>query len=913
MNIRRAFTTLLIAALPGVAQAAPAYLQANVAHDQDYVQQTVRNTRLIYPEKNADIARRAARINLKLHPAYEASYGYALDETLDVGLLSDYNQVPNGFTDFLPRARQMDYIGGAMLPDYFSVDAWPDTLLYHETAHSYQMDAKNNPVSRNLHRFFGNGFVILPWFTSPNVFESSFLLEGNAVLNESWHGNGGRLYSGRFLATTLMQARAGLLTPERLYNNHLYFDYGTHHYTLGGFYQYFLAQRYGLDKTNHYWLEHSKNWLWPFVTNRPTLKVFGKNFETLVGEWAQSLQARADKMATAKGEAVASSQFSAQINSDDDEIYFTVNESGREYPDLIIIDKHDRSVQRKTGTWLFGKVVKTPDGDYATQSSFNTNPWRIYIGLFDEAAFIKPGTRSHVTEGYLADGREVYFDIPSSWVRPQLYIGKEKFAETNSSVYIHGNDVYYFRQGSGDQYKQRSLYRNHEKLFTLNGFYGHVVGVDNNGVSFIANTENGSGLFRYRDGQFERLSPADNIIDARLLDAGAAVVNAVGSDAYEYRIIALRPVPQAPYEVKLTALENDPRHAKARVDETDGASKAGANLAGSAPYHALTDMHYSGIDLALGSDSEAGFLYNISANFGDPLGQNSLSLFASRNLNQYTLGGLSYQNGQYFLNYSLTAFHILDRPDPPAGATVRDQRENGGLALASIPFLQSGYYFGDLSASYFVDYQSNTRKPLSTQLTLANAKYFGVSMDINFLLKGAAYAVSDRGDHAWGGRLRYQQGLPREFFIAFNAQHSQSDAASSRDDRGIKINATEFDRLAGADPSSIVMPSIRNNPSYTKEADKLGGSIKKVFNFSRYYFTFPLSLRREKLYLGYNHYRLTGFSGRATTLDETTLGLTLDLLVLNKLPVPLSFEYIHNSDDNLANGETWRVRLGFAI
>jgi len=48
------------------------------------------------------------------------------------------------------------------------------------------------------HRVLGNTpfthIGILPIFPIPNIMINPFLLEGNAVLNESRFGNGGRLY-----------------------------------------------------------------------------------------------------------------------------------------------------------------------------------------------------------------------------------------------------------------------------------------------------------------------------------------------------------------------------------------------------------------------------------------------------------------------------------------------------------------------------------------------------------------------------------------------------------------------------------------------------------------------------------------------------------------------------------------------
>jgi len=161
-----------------------------VPHDQDYYTKDVRNVQLIYTEKNQAEAQRAADVQIRLQPIYEDLFGYKLDEKLYIGLTSDYNQITNGFAGPIPFTRQVFYGGGALVPDDFSSISWLDNLTYHETAHNYQLNAKDNAVSSTLHSVIKNGNFILPWITMPNIVESSFLKEGNGVLNEVWHGNG---------------------------------------------------------------------------------------------------------------------------------------------------------------------------------------------------------------------------------------------------------------------------------------------------------------------------------------------------------------------------------------------------------------------------------------------------------------------------------------------------------------------------------------------------------------------------------------------------------------------------------------------------------------------------------------------------------------------------------------------------
>ena len=112
-------------------------LQDVVPHDRDYFTADVRNCELIYTEKDLPFAKEAAAVEAGLQPRYEATYGYRMDETLYVGLISDYNQIANGFSTPYPNNRQINYGGGVLNVDYFCSSSWLKTLLYHETAHNY--------------------------------------------------------------------------------------------------------------------------------------------------------------------------------------------------------------------------------------------------------------------------------------------------------------------------------------------------------------------------------------------------------------------------------------------------------------------------------------------------------------------------------------------------------------------------------------------------------------------------------------------------------------------------------------------------------------------------------------------------------------------------------------------------------
>jgi len=873
-----------------------------VPHDSAYYTQKVRNTELIYTQQNMSFAQHAATVERQLQPLYEASFGYRMDETLFVGLISQNNQIANGFSTPFPNNRQINYIGGALNLDYFCATSWLDTLLYHETAHNYQGNVKDNIVSSSLHTVFGNGGLFVPLFTIPNIVESSFLLEGNAVLNESWHGNGGRLYSGRFKIATLMQAKADLLKPELVYNSNYNFLYGSHFYTLGGFYQKYLGENYGLKATNAYWKEHSQDWFWPFFTNNSMQRAVGIDFETSLETWADETKKEAQKVVVTKGEVLVKSQFFSPLNGDASQIYFMINESGRETPKLVRLDKKSDKIMMEKASYLSGRVVRTGIDTYRTQGSRHTSPWRIHIGLFDEDALVLEETESKVVQGYLSDGAMVYFDVPSSYDQPQLYVGDTFYGQVNSSVVIDTNDnLYYFKQEG----KTRTLFKNTTPLFSYEGYYGVVSDIDSHGkVLFVANTQHGSGLFCVEGQKVMKMSQADTIIDARLISDTTALVVSMGSNAFLYEKIALEASEGEPYEVTLFVEDTPYYHTK--VDKKVKQEVPTLDLEDN--YYSLLDMHYSGTNIALGNSEDAGLVYNVAINFADPLTQNSFSAFVQRNLDQLTLAGASYSNNQYFLQYSLSAYSVV------ANDTDLETRDYGVSATAVLPLIKMGYYSSDINLGYYQDYTTLSREPYSLSVNLARFEQFGVSAKPNFLADVSLYGTYDRGDKTYGGRLMFEHDLPFESYISVGGQYSSSDAfdtisGANLEDRGVKLSA--FRASVDNDPALVYMPSLRES-IYLESIGKIGGELSIVSNASFYFFTFPISLRREIWSVGYHYYDLK-VNRYEEAANEASASLVLDSFWFNKLPIPLDFSYYYNDNIDVADAHTFRFSLGLSF
>lgn len=868
-----------------------------VPGDEAYYKSVHNEIEIIYPLSNRSAAEKAADLETKIHQLYAPSFGFELDSRLYVGLLSKRNQIANGFSTQFPFNMQMNYIGGTSHVDYFGSRSWLETLLYHEGAHNYHLNAKKSAVSRALHSVVGNVGVLilpimLPVFTHPNIMESSFLLEGNSVLNESWHDNGGRLYSGRLKALTMMQAKAGYITPRRQFNATLDFPYSERFYIVGGFFQLYLAERFGLEKTNRYFWNYSASWLWPFRTNTIFRNTFGIGFEEALRDFNAHLQAELDSFRASEAVSVASSQFFTPLNANGNEIFFLTSDALRA-PELLRFDKQTKSLQKERGSWGSGKVL-LKDGEYLTQHSFPTGVSMIEQGLFDSDGFLHDESGSKLVQGWLKDGRAVYFDVASSFDEPQLYVGDTFYAQVNSSVHIDADDnLYYFVQKG----KVRTLYKNKTALFSLNDYYATLCDVGSDGaVYFIANSSVGSSLYRF-DGETRRVVQADNIVDARLINGDEVMLATVEADRYSYRIAKMQGRAELPYERRLF-FEDKPYFGSVHVR-----SEAPVKVVEEKPYTAPLDMHYSALYPYVGYDSEAGVVFDLQAVFSDPLLQNSFGVFAQRTYEERTVAGLFYENDATLLEFGLQGYGVLEHNE------TSPERYFGGGAYVNLPLMRKGYLSGDATLRYALEDLNATRQPLSLSFVVEQTKYFGKSMYANSINRLELYGVRDRNTTLYGGRYDFRHDLPWEFYVGAGAQYTHSDVTTGGEERGVRVSSYEESRDFG-DPSTIVMPSLRET-RYCKSAAMGELSLKKVINLKKYFFTFPFSLRRESLYTTYRYYELEAFSRLKESYNEVTAGLTLDILGFNKFPVPISFEYIYN--DNLPENERIRVLLGVSF
>ncbi len=845
-----------------------------------------------YSAEYAKVLPELKRYQEQIIKRYTDEFGFELDDRLYVGLASSNNQIANAFSTQVPFNAQLFYGAGAGYIDYFCFNSWLKTLIIHETAHNFQLNPKENMVSKYSHKILGNTpFSLLgfyPLFPIPNLLESSFILEGNAVMNESRFANGGRLYSGYALAEVVTLAKAGKITPALMYNETLEFPYAEKFYLVGGFFQAFLVKKYGVKKVNHYFKTFSAQ-LFPFFTNSVFIEQFGKDFETLLDEFVADIKKEHAPFNVTNTTVVAQSQLFVPLNVVGNEIMTLIGDKVGS-PKILHYEKSQKKATFSEGAWRVGEVFKV-DGNYYTQSSAKISPTKIKMGLYNKSAYIKEGTESKMIQGYLPNGNAVYFDIEASLEEPHIYINGKFYDTSSSSVHIdkEGN-LYYFKQSG----KRRMLYKNKKEMVEYHGHYGFVCDVDESGnIYFIAGTKHGSTVYRYNGSKIERMGQGDDIIECKIINGNEALVVTIGAEEYNYQRIELKP-----YDAKVAIYDYGLEEPKTVLSKLNKPFKASVPLPSKA-YHPLTQLRYSSLNQWMGYNSYDGFLLNLQANFYDPLMQNSLSALLLYEKTR-VVGGLNYSNQAYPVEFGGSVYGV-NHDDGYRGDIERD---HGYSAYVKFPFLATGYWRGSSKLEYIKAYDSNHRKPISLSLDISNSKQFGLSKYPNQLNYLELFSSEDRGDNSLGATYKGVSELGWQSYVGIELSYLNSDTLNPFLEKGIRISDSwgSFQK----EKSEIIMPTLLGT-FYAKEAKVAEVSLYKVFDTPLYFFSFPLSLQRETLYAKHKFYDFD-FASQTKQYQETTVGIESDFLLLHKLPIPITFEWMYNED--VQDKSQFRVMFG---
>jgi hypothetical protein len=545
---------------------------------------------------------------------------------------------------------------------------------------------------------------------------------------------------------------------------------------------------------------------------------------------------------------------------------------------LININKKTKKIIRTKKSYLGGKILKK-NGNFLTQSSQSISPSFIAQGLFDSNGYIEKTTQSKMVQGYLSNGDAVYFDVNSSYSQAQLYVGERFYSQVNSSVYIDAQDnLYYFKQKG----KRRILYKNKTPLYKYSGYYGIISDVDSYGnIYFIANSKLGATLFRYKNNNVMRVSSADNIRGAKLINDKQLLISAISEKDYYYVINNIVTINQQPYDTKLFFEEKNYYKYKAKNTLKHLNFKPSR-------YSSWYDMHYVGSDLFLDYNPQNGINGLINLKFSDPLAKNAMAIYGNRDIYNTTLLGIEYGNAEYPVNFNINGYKVLE-------SNLSNQREYGMMFDSSYLFYKRGYISARGSLSYYQDYELQSREPISATFTFLTREHYGNSMYMNALNMFQYYAVIDRGDLMLGFEYKFKHHIANEFYLGLSAKYSKTSANINKEYRGVKISPIETLPLniSRSDPSTISMPI--QSAGYVKSAGYSEISLAKVFNYSGYFFTFPISIQRESIYAKYRYYSIKGFSQREYNADEYRVGTTVSTVYFNSIEIPINIEYIYNN------------------
>ena len=353
----------------------------------------------------------------------------------------------------------------------------------------------------------------------------------------------------------------------------------------------------------------------------------------------------------------------------------------------------------------------------------------------------------------------------------------------------------------------------------------------------------------------------------------------------------------------------------------------------SVDYNQLSNLHYSATSLTLGAtstDDSTRFVYSFDTSFADPLLTNSLSLFASQNESALGLVGIAYQNSAYYMPFNMSLYGVYNDGDEseyysydPLTNTYASQstdliqspRHYGAVLSTQLPLLYSGYNYIDIEATYYQDADNNQRSPSILALNFSHSEHYGKAVDYYFNHQFSTFVTEDRSDLSVGARYRVSHAIPWESFVGMSLQGVKTNferevVNEKTATRGVKLS-TFSDDMAD-DPAVIVMPNLQHT-RYIKQAGVAQIDIKKQFDYQSLFFTFPFSLTQETLYAKQRFYAIDDYiSGNNKTqrinYNETAVGVTFDILVLNSYTIPVSLEYIYN--DNAHDSSKFNLYLG---
>ena len=833
---------------------------------------------------------------------YQRSFDWKFDEKASLILASMQNQITNGYATVIPNLMTVFYPTGGDFMDEGAFNSWIHMLLSHETSHLYQLSAKQG-FAKDLHPIVGNPFYFLtPWmvpvFVAPNLFNPTFLLEGNAVYNESRFGFGGRLYSGEYRALVYALAKAKQIYPKRLINDHLWFPFGKEKYLVGGYFFNHVRNWLPSDQINHIFLAHGDHYINPLLLNSSFESTYGFGYEEWIESFAKDLELRAASQQSSPESSLIFGLGWAGFNNDKDSVFGLMQTDMKTPPSLVRIRKSDGQViENKKMDLAVGKLFWL-DNQWMSVSSEHVSPTRIEYGLFKEALKPYKDFRSQVVMD-LRGGHTLTVDELNSLSSNQLLLDGKPFAKANSSAVLDDNGhVYYFKQ----KRKTRTLYKDETAVFSYQGYYGKPLEVDAKGhIYFIASADTGSSLFVFANGKIQRLSESDVITDARILNHEKASVVEVSDKGYDLKVIPLKAFEENPAEY-VYAFEKESN--AATYFDLDPAQLEQPKLKETA-YSPLRELRRSSFEPSIGfyDDQTIG---GIQASFVDPLQQNSVSLSYMRTLNFNDEVLTQYTNTARRLNWYFGGYYYEERDFVDEALKAKAYNNSGFLGL-TYPFYQRGRWkvSGVLETSYvnndyyywkpdnYVDTIAAIGLKHSTSYPLSFEPYREYSLTTSYSASHDADKGLKTHHNAFGikGSVTYDVYKENILSASIGSSFATSDDLTIQDPSALRVQPYNFVSLV---------------PGFSKRAREIraaGLTYKKVFQTPLYFTQIPLGLRRTAPYVGIQYFDLKQTSRWNFDHDFTQyeFGLDVEFLLAHRFPWRFNFSFV-SDNRNLTPG-----------
>ncbi len=795
---------------------------------------------------------------------FEKEFSWALDERTSLVVTSNKNQVANAFATMSPNNMVVFYKGGIDFLESSATPSWIDTLSSHEVAHVYQLNAKNQ-LGAFLKKIFGNQTYIpipvLSWpiFISPTALLPTFIVEGNAVLNESRLNQGGRLLSGESLVLVSELIHSGKSDLPYLMNSNLEFPYGTEKYILGGFFQSYLADKYSFATLNRFFVNHAENNINPFDLKSSFAATFFAGYEKLYQDFQDSVRTKQKNYTAYRGSNLTTSLTKPEFKRIDDTIYFLTTLDAKSPNTLNLFNTASKELSSQRSYLKSGRVYRV-DNKLYTSTSYSQNERNIFFTLVDDKYDFNPLFKDkYVTD---IEGSNVsYFDMTQSFDRGVLYRNEEKIAETESKALLDkSGNIYYFKQESG----LKVLYKNQEKLTSFESYYALLTDtIDANEIYFVSNSQNGSSLFCYCDGTIKRVLPYDNIMSAMKANNGY-LVSFLNADRYHVAFIEKQQaVDQKPFDIK-NQLSAEYFKSHIPIEEPQISEKP-------TPYLSLSELRFS--------DYAMSFLYSKahttmlnSFNWIDPLFYSSLSAtFSLSNklaYNQLGFQYLPYATQFYLSGTNETEFYF----DETEKVTTNSYRFNIENTLLSQRFS---------SLKVGLDFQGDSNKFFKNDISTAyityqyyEAYFLNYRPYTQFSFTPSIEKSAGRTSQSYS--LNASKNLFWDLYLSI----------------GLSKNDSEYFKLEAASPTQNrffkrgLSTPIYYSTLYTSNVTQ--GDLELLYDvpYSKYFYRFPVSVRRLAPFVGFQKSHSKEFFYR-TDIDDlsfATLGLEAELLVFHANP-----------------------------